>query len=123
VTATDAELETTLKKNICVALDTMGFRVVRIQSGRAKVRGGWMWLAKKGTPDLLVLSPYVFLEVKRPGKELSPDQRDWHDWAKGAGVPVTTVRGVQEACRFVLGLRTEQEHRDRMGWEGRAANE
>lgn len=40
-----------IKKSITDALKQMGYRTYRIQCGRWKVRGGWMWGAEEGTPD------------------------------------------------------------------------
>lgn len=55
----------------------------RANSGKVKVRGGWMQLHKKGTPDLIgfdVNCVFIGIEVKDPDKynnknhDLSPEQ-------------------------------------------------
>lgn len=37
---------------LLVALAKLGVYAVRVQSGRLRVRGGWMHLAPEGTPDI-----------------------------------------------------------------------
>ena len=51
-------------------------KVLRLQSGRARVNGGWMHGCEEGTPDLLVLlhGRAIFIELKAPGKEPTREQ-------------------------------------------------
>lgn len=52
--------------------------VVRVHSGKVKVRGGWMVLADEGTSDLLLcVGPrgrWCALEVKTPGGTTKPSR-------------------------------------------------
>lgn len=58
-------------------------KIIRINSGLAKgLYGGIIHLAPKGTPDLLIPSPHLHVEMKKPGEELTPDQLAWQEWAK-----------------------------------------
>lgn len=54
---------------------------------------------KAGVPDFIILSPglVAFLEVKRPGKYLSPAQNDMKSSLELAGFGVTVVRSIDEA--------------------------
>lgn len=108
--------ETDLKLAIRKRLEAHGFVVVRVQAGKVKVRGGWMQLAPKGTPDLVVVAPYCWLEVKLPGEERSDDQVAWHEWAEANGVPVATVESPGQAQAVMLERRAEAEHAKAMGW-------
>jgi hypothetical protein len=99
---TEAELQAEIRG----ALEAVGFWVERMQSGKAKVRGGYARLATKGTPDLLLVAPvYGWLEVKRPGEALNDNQIKWHARAKQAGVKVWTVDTVDEAVRVAMAWR------------------
>jgi hypothetical protein len=90
--------ETAIQTRCLEALRADGFRVERINSGRAMgFHGGVIQLASKGTPDLLVLWPYLWIEVKRPGKKPSAEQEEWHAWARDIGVPVVVVSSPEEA--------------------------
>lgn len=99
--------ETKLSRSIKQSLERMGFWVIRIPSGKVQViRGGrqsWIVMAPKGTPDLLVLAPYVWLEVKGAKGTVSPEQREWHRRAEERGVRVAVVRSVAEAIAAVKG--------------------
>lgn len=94
--------ETTLSAQIRQALESAGYWVERMQSGKAKVRRGYMQLCSPGTPDLLVVSPYGWLEVKVPGKKRNPDQIAWHARAKKLGIRVAVVTSAGDALAEVL---------------------
>lgn len=86
----------------CVsALEAAGALVLRVQSGRVKVRGGWMQLAPEGTPDLLVVVPphgrLLGLEVKAARGRVRPSQVTWADAARRHGAAVRIVRSSVEA--------------------------
>lgn len=63
-------------------------KIVRINSGLARGLNhrGFIHLAQKGTPDLLVPQPYLWVEMKLPGRKLKPEQLAWREWAKTNGV-------------------------------------
>ncbi len=100
--------ETELKREIVEKLERCGFWVERIQSGKAKVRGGWMELDSDGTPDLHLVALGAWLEVKTDEGELSEAQKDWHRRATCAGVRVATVRSSKEAIQFALDWKLER---------------
>ncbi len=64
-------------------------KIIRLNSGLAKaLHGGYtIHLAPEGTPDLVVPSLNLWVEMKKPGEELSPAQLEWQSWAKEHGVP------------------------------------
>lgn len=101
--------ETELQASIVSALERLGHIVIRVQSGKVKVRGGWMQLAPEGTPDLCVLGPpyptllttTTWLETKVQGGKLRPAQVAWHERAKKGGHRVAVVRSVAEALAAV----------------------
>ena len=96
--------ETKLSAAISAALTKLGYPVVRIHSGKARVRGGFLQLAAKGTPDRIVLlraGRVLWLEVKTPTGILSSDQVDWHVRAAERGHVVRVVKSVSEAIQAV----------------------
>lgn len=92
--------ETTLQASIVEALQRAGRIVIRVQSGQVKVRGGWMHLAPKGTPDLYVVG-WGWIETKTEDGKLSPEQERMHALIGGAGELITVVRSVAEALHAV----------------------
>lgn len=92
--------ETTLQAEIVEALQRAGRIVIRVQSGQVKVRGGWMHLAPKGTPDLYVVG-WGWIETKTDDGKLSPEQERMHALIGGAGELITVVRSVAEALLAV----------------------
>lgn len=64
-------------------------KIIRLNSGLAKaLHGGHtIHLAPEGTPDLVVPSLNLWVEMKKPGKPLEPEQLAWQAWAKEHGVP------------------------------------
>ena len=87
--------ETQLQKSIVDALNQAGYWAFRVNSGTRS--NGTVKLAPKGTPDICLVSPPGWLEVKLPGKELSEDQKTWHARARRLGVRVATVTGTMES--------------------------
>jgi hypothetical protein len=112
--------ETALSAAIQQTLTAKGCRVVRIQAGILPVKRGdktaYVHCAKKGTPDLLVISPvrfssglasegalalHTWLEVKAVNGEVTQEQIEWHHWAALSGVRVAIVRSISEAIAAV----------------------
>ncbi len=85
---------------IVEALARVGRLAIRVQSGKVKVRGGWMTLAPNGTPDLYVLG-WGWLECKAEAGKLSADQLTMHDRIRRAGERVAVVRTPAEALAAV----------------------
>ena len=108
--------ETELSREIQKALEKVGVWVIRIQSGVVKVRRGYMQLAPKGTPDLLLPAYGAFLEVKMPGEKPTKPQQEWHERARREGVRVEVVSSPAQAVNFALSWRAEREHERAMGW-------
>jgi predicted transcriptional regulator len=91
--------ETQLQQAILDGLEKLGFWAIRINAGR---RGG-VRMAPKGTPDILVLQPYVWLECKLKDGELNENQEVFFERAKKEGVPRAVVRSLSEAISVVRG--------------------
>jgi hypothetical protein len=99
--------ETALQTKAIELLRGDGFRVERINSGLARgLYGGVIHLAEKGTPDLLVEWPYLWIEMKCPGEKLNDDQEKWHAWARENGVPHTIAYSPEEALAAAVAERT-----------------
>lgn len=66
-----------------------GLKIIRINSGLAKaLHGGYtIQLAPEGTPDMVVPSLNLWVEMKRPGEDLTPKQLAWQAWARENNVP------------------------------------
>lgn len=75
--------ERDVKRGVVDLLRAAGYWVARIQSGRLKVRGGFMVCAPEGTADLLALRPGeapLWVECKRAGRDITqPEQRAAQD--------------------------------------------
>src|SRR5262252_8425545 len=89
------KIETPISRDIRTALKQIGVPCYRIQSGRVKVRGGWMHLNDAGTPDLLAtplirvmsdeMEIALWIEVKVPGKWLRPEQVEFGTRTRNRG--------------------------------------
>jgi len=98
--------ETDISRNIRKALEKLGFWVIRLQSsGRRGSRS--MATGEPGLPDLY-LPGIGHLEIKVPGKDLSKTQVEWHAKAESFGVPVAVARGVSDAVKWALSLRSKK---------------
>jgi hypothetical protein len=86
------------------AQELLGVLAIRINSGRVKVRGGWMTLAPIGTPDLLFVlfgGRCCWLECKTPAGKLSADQARMHAELRRRGHVVIVASSRVE---FLAGL-------------------
>lgn len=86
------------------ALRPREIRLVRVQCGAARgLGGGWMQLAPEGTADLLgwAFGPgkFVAVEVKLPGEDLKPEQREFLRDVVAAGGWAFVARDVEEFAR------------------------
>lgn len=88
--------ETIRQAGIVEALEAAGRLVIRVQAGLVRVRGGWMHLAPKGTPDLYVVA-WGFLETKTDEGALSPAQKKMHAELRARGERVAVVRTASDA--------------------------
>ena len=92
--------ETDRQAAIVGALEKTGRLVLRIHSGKVPVRGGWMQLAPKGTPDLYVVG-WGWLETKTDKTKPTPEQLAMHERLRAAGELVEVVRTPAEAISAV----------------------
>jgi len=97
--------ESVLQRGILEALTASGFWAMRLNSGTTVLGEGpskrVIKMAPAGTPDILVLVPYGFLEVKAERGKLNPAQWAWHCKAAEKGIRVRTVRSIREALDVV----------------------
>lgn len=107
--------ETKIQRSIVETIEALGVPCERVQAGQHKVRGGYMHCASNGTPDLWTALGWI--EVKKPGEDLSEDQRKWHEAAKRFGVRVAVVHSVQDAVLVVKSWLAELNHERAMGWQ------
>ncbi len=73
------KLETEVSDKVRAFLETKGFKVYRMQSGRFRGAGGWITMNPTGTPDLFAVQPVtgrvVMIETKTPIGHASPAQK------------------------------------------------
>jgi hypothetical protein len=102
--------ETAISKAVRAALQVAGYRVTRVQSGAIHMGSRTIYLARTGTPDLLVEGReglVGWLEVKVPGKALRPEQAAHAEESARRGIPTALVTSAKEALEAVRGW----EHR------------
>jgi hypothetical protein len=101
--------ESSISLSIRKALEKMGIPNYRVNSGRVRVRGGWMQGAKKGTPDILchplvrwaphwIRMPF-WIEVKAPKGKLTKEQLDFGDEARKRGEGWICAESVDDVLR------------------------
>ena len=95
--------ETPIIRDILDALEQLGVEAFRAQSGRVRVRGGWMVLCPEGTADILGYLPPAAtmfgVECKTPGGRhpLTDEQQAWGERLVRAGGLYVVARTVGEA--------------------------
>jgi hypothetical protein len=95
--------ETSIQSQILDALKANGYWAFRINAGG---RHYGIRLAPKGTPDICVVWPHGWLEVKRPANARSNPsttaaQQAWRDKAKRLDVRLAQVVSVDDALEAV----------------------
>jgi hypothetical protein len=99
--------ETKLQRAIIDAIELQGAYVERINSGKVKVRGGWMHGLKEGSPDLRgYIAPTgraYYLEVKLPGEKPKPEQLAWKATHEKRGALHAFVTSVPDAVAVMSG--------------------
>jgi hypothetical protein len=107
--------ESALQKAIVSALESRSHWVIR--TGVTKKRSGrGTQSGEPGIPDLFLASVNAWLEIKLPGRTLSPDQQRWHAHAKSVGIRVWTVDSVEEALDMAECWRIESRIDRRVLW-------
>lgn len=106
----EAVTETDLQREIVKALRDAGFWVIRLGVSKKRSRSHGTQSGEPGLPDLYLVG-LGHLEVKLPGKDLSPEQERWHGKAASEGVNHATVRSELEAMRTALLWRAERDSR------------
>ena len=69
--------ETAVSDSIREFLETKGFKVYRMQSGKLRGAGGWITMNPTGTPDLVAISPtgrFCAFETKTMDGKASKEQ-------------------------------------------------
>jgi hypothetical protein len=97
--------EGAIQKQIVDGLRKLGWRVLRLQSGKVRVRGGWMVLSPIGTPDVQAFDSTGachWVEVKTPAGKRSPEQIDFEAWATGVGHKYACARSLAEVLEVFL---------------------
>lgn len=79
--------ETQISKEIRDYLNKRGIYNLRLNSGKVRVRGGWMQLCDEGTPDRYCLfkGKSIFIETKVPGEKPTDEQLAAHDRIRRSG--------------------------------------
>ena len=98
------ERETSLSKTIEEYLNARKIWNIRIQSGMIQtIRGNWMHLAKKGTPDRLAISAGlpIFIEVKRVGEKPTPEQLECHEKLRANGAIVIVAQRLEDVQNVI----------------------
>jgi len=82
--------EKQITEQILGFLRSRSWYCLRIQSGLLPTSDGkrFVRLGQKGVPDFVCFRgrEALFVEMKRPGKQLSRDQKAWFDWAECQGI-------------------------------------
>lgn len=107
--------ESALQRAIVDALESRSHWVIRMGVNAKRGKRGTQ-SAEPGTPDLFVASVNGWLEIKLPGRTLSPDQQRWHAHAKAVGIRVWTVDTVEEALDMAECWRCESRIDRRVLW-------
>src|SRR5579862_1584869 len=95
--------ENDVEEQCLAVLGLRGYKVIRLHVGRFKTADGrWLTIGEVGLPDYIAVHrkyPAFFLEVKRPGKEASPEQVRKHRELQLQGFDVSTlsdIRGLKD---------------------------
>jgi hypothetical protein len=101
--------ETHIQRAVSQAITAIGVPVIRLQSGKVKSEhGGWLTLAPKGCPDLLLVMPRLSMcEVKAGKGRLSSVQKRMHAQLEARGARVAVVRSAAEALEVVRRWQSE----------------
>lgn len=95
-----------LKAQVNDFLKRSGLFFLRLNSGKVKVKNGWMYLCPEGTADYVVYCPDVrWLELKAPGgktkKERAQKQQEFADMVLSMGHKHIKATSLDEVIDFV----------------------
>lgn len=99
--------ETDLKREIGHLLDLYGVLWRRLNSGRTRVRGGWMRHCPAGTADLVAFPvrkqvPLVlWIETKKPKETQSPDQVKFQADVESRGMSYIVARSLDDVTDWL----------------------
>ena len=84
-------------------LRQMGIFTLRLNSGKVKVRGGWMQLCQEGTADILCFPRrrVVWIETKALKGALRQKQCEFRDVVTSLGHEYHEVRSIDEGIAAV----------------------
>lgn len=95
--------EAPIKLEIQQWLEGAGYFWLRLQSGKVKVRGGYMQLCPEGTADIVVFPANVicWIETKKVDGKQRPAQIEFEAKAKAAGHRYLVARSLDEVRDFL----------------------
>ena len=96
--------ETEIKKEITDYLRNRGYTVHRMNSGKAKVKGGYLELCEKGTPDILVLGKdkyILWIETKKPGGNPTEEQLEKIAYYKTLGHSTLIAESIENVIQYL----------------------
>lgn len=96
--------EADVKLEVQTWLKNTGYFWLRMQSGKAKVRGGYMQLCPEGTADIVVFpnkTTTCWIEMKTEKTKQRPAQVEFEAKAKAAGHKYIIARSLDEVREFL----------------------
>src|ERR1700679_4028949 len=98
-----------LKAAVVTALNQLGYLWFRMQSGRVRVKRGWLHLHKEGTGDMLVFPPgrVCWLELKVKGQKTAKErveaQAEFGKQVEELGHEYRICESVEEVLYYLKG--------------------
>ncbi len=97
--------ENDVERQCCDIMRLRGYRPVRLQVGLFKtIDGRWNPVGEKGMPDWIAAHPTypaIFVETKRPGRDLEPEQETKIAELRLWGLAVVKADNVDDFIRFL----------------------
>jgi len=95
--------ETKVKGEVQEFLTKSGIFFMRLQSGKVKVRGAWMYLCPRGTADIIVFlgQRVAWIEMKQASGELRASQVEFQAKVEAAGHPYLVARSVDDVQQWL----------------------
>lgn len=95
------------KKQIADGLKQLGWKVIRLNSGKVRVKGGFMQLCPAGTPDILCFDnagALLWVECKAAfakKRNDQPEQAEFAVWARSVGHRYVLARCLDDVLQAV----------------------